>query len=96
MLDAELSTLNGSNRERYRIGDKVDGVLVTAIDRAGLADKNGLAVGDVIMQFGSEKNIKSVDQITKAFNAAKKAGRESVAILVHRRGGQNFTVFRIK
>ena len=96
VLDAELSTLNGSNRERYRIGDKVDGVLVTAIDRAGLADKNGLAVGDVIMQFGSEKNIKSVDQITKAFNAAKKAGRESVAILVHRRGGQNFTVFRIK
>ena len=48
------------------------------------------------MQFGSEKNIKSVDQITDAFNAAKKEGRDSVAILIHRRGGQSFTVFRIK
>lgn len=96
VLDAELSTLTEANRERYRIDEKVNGVLLTAINQGGLADKNGLAVGDVIMQFGSEKDVTSADQITKAFNSAKKAGRESVAILVHRRGGQNFAVFRIK
>ena len=96
VIEAELTTLTKSNRERYRIGDKVSGVLLTAVNRGGLAAKNGLSEGDVIMQFGSEKNISSPEQITKAFNEAKKAGRESVAILVHRRGAQSFSVFRIK
>ena len=96
VIDAELSTLTKSNRERYRVDEKVEGILITATDRGGLAEKNGLVVGDVIMQFGSEKNITSADQITKAFKAAQKSGRESVAILINRRGSQSFRVFRIK
>ena len=96
VLDAQLSTLNKANRERYRVGEKIQGVLITGIERGGLADKNSLAVGDVIMQFGSEKSISSPEQVTKAFNAAKKAGRESVALLINRRGTQNFRVFSLK
>ncbi len=96
LLDAELSSLTDSLRERYRIGEKVEGVLITSVERGGLADKNDLVPGDVIVQFGNLKKISSPDQIDKALKAAKKDKRESIALLINRRGVQGFRVFNIK
>ncbi len=96
VIDAELSSLTESLRTRYRIGEKVTGVLVASVERGGLADKNNLVPGDVIVQFGSVKKVASPEQISKAYKDAKKAGRESIALLINRRGVQSFRVFNIK
>lgn len=95
LLGADLSELNDRNREKYRIADDVEGVLILSQQRGGLADKNGLRPGDVIVQFGADKSIKEPDQVTKVLKAAKKAKQSSIAVLINRNGNPGFLVFKI-
>ena len=95
LLGAEMASLTESNRKQFRIGNDVEGVLVTAVERRGPAAKNNLRPGDVIVQFGSDKNIQSADQITKVIKAAEKDKQRSVAVLINRRGNPAFLVFKL-
>jgi serine protease Do len=95
LLGAEMAGLTDANRSKYRIAKSVDGVLLEAVEREGLAAKNNLRAGDVIVQFGSDKNITSPEQITKVLMAAKKAEQSSVAVLINRRGNPGFLVFNL-
>ena len=95
LLGAEMSKLTEDNRAEYRIGESVVGVLLTSIERRGLAAKNNLRPGDVIVQFGSDKDIRSPEQIIKVLKAAKKAKQSSVAVLINRRGNPGFLVFKL-
>jgi C-terminal processing protease CtpA/Prc len=68
---------------------------LTSVERRGLAAKNNLRPGDVIVQFGGDKDIRSPEQITKVLKAAKKAKQGSVAVLINRRGSPGFLVFKL-
>lgn len=94
LLGADLSELNDQNRQQYRIRDDVEGVLILSLERGGLATKNGLRPGDVIVQFGADKSIKKPNQVTKVLKAAKKAKQSSIAVLINRRGNPGFLVFK--
>jgi len=95
LLGAEMATLTDSNREKFRIAEDVEGVLVVSVERRGAAAKNNLRPGDVIVQFGSDKNIQSPEQVTKVLKSAKKAKESSVAVLINRRGSPGFLVFKL-
>lgn len=95
LLGAEMASLTDANRQQYRIAESVTGVLLTSVERGGAAAKNNLRSGDVIVQFGRDKNIQSPDQITKILKAAKSAKKNSVAILINRRGSPGFLVFKL-
>ncbi|MGK0437355.1 MAG: serine protease Do [Paracoccaceae bacterium] len=95
LLGAEMAQLNETNRAEYGIGESVQGVLLTSVERRGLAAKNNLRPGDVIVQFGGDKDIRSPEQITKVLKAAKKAKQGSVAVLINRRGSPGFLVFKL-
>ena len=95
-LGAEFASLNDANRRQFRIAEDVKGVLVVSVERRGLAEKNGLRPGDVIVQFGVSNEVSNSEQITKAYKAAKKAGDESIAVLINRRNGPGFLGFKLK
>ena len=90
-----MASLTDSNRAQYRIAERVEGVLIVSVERRGAAAKNNLRPGDVIVQFGNDKNIQTLDQVTKALKAAKKAKERSVAVLINRRGSPGFLVFKL-
>ncbi|MBL4673682.1 MAG: Do family serine endopeptidase [Arenicella sp.] len=95
ILGVEMSKLTEDNRAEYRIAESVVGMLLTSVERRGLAARNNLRPGDVIVQFGSDKDIRSPEQITKILKAAKKAKQSSVAVLINRRGSPGFLVFKL-
>jgi len=93
LLGAEMAELNDSNRARYRVRDDVNGVLLTSIEPRGLAAKNGLRPGDVIVQFGGDKDIQDPNQVTKVLEQAEDDDESSIAVLINRRGNPSFLVF---
>lgn len=95
-LGAEFASLTKANRRQYRIDDEVEGVLVVSVDKKGLADKNGLRPGDVIVQFGISNDVKDPEDITDAYKKAKKGGDDSVAVLISRGNGAGFLGFKLK
>jgi serine protease Do len=95
LLGAEVVSLDETNRAQYRIAESVQGVLLTSIERQGLAGKNNLRPGDVIVQFGSDKDIRSPEQVTNILKDAKKTKQSSVAVLINRRGNPGFLVFKL-
>lgn len=95
LLGAELSELNDQVRARFRIADDVQGVLLTAIERGGLAASNGLRVGDVITRFDNQA-VDKPEAVIDALKAAKQAGEGSVAVLLNRRGNPGFLAFKLK
>ena len=88
-----MAKLTESNRERYRVGDDVDGVLITSVEPRGLAAKNGLRPGDVIVQLGGDKNIQDPKQVTKVLKQAEDDEESSIAVLINRRGNPSFFAF---
>lgn len=95
-LGAEFAKLDTTNREKYKISEKVNGVLVVSVERKSLAEKNGLRPGDVIVQFGISNDVSKPEHITKAYKQAKKAGDDSIAVLINRRNGAGFLGFKLK
>lgn len=95
-LGADFAKLNDANRSQFRIADDVEGVLVVSVESGGLAEKNGLRAGDVIVQFGISNEVQGADDITRAYKEAKKAGDDSIAVLISRRNGNGFLGFELK
>ncbi|MEM6500093.1 MAG: hypothetical protein AAF709_25725, partial [Pseudomonadota bacterium] len=96
MLGAELSSLSDAVRSRYRIGEDVNGVVVTAIERGGLAFDNNLAVGDVIVrEIGKDQDFENPEDLIAAIEAAQKSDKSQIVLLVNRRGVPNIRVFNL-
>ena len=97
VLGAELSSLTDSIRSRYRIGESVNGVVVTQIDRGGMAYDNNIAVGDVfVREIGRSSDFEEPQQVIDAISAAKDAGESQIVLLINRRGVPNIKVFNLE
>lgn len=71
------------------------GVLVTALDRTGSAAKNGIIVGDVILDV-NQVPIKSGEELAKQLTAAQKEGKEHALLRVKRKSGSLFVTVPVK
>jgi len=94
VLGAQMSELSDAQRERYRLGESVNGVLVINVERNGLAAKNGLRQGDVISSLDGVA-VKTPAQVSDVVSEAKKKGRSTVPILLSRNNGARFMPFKL-
>ncbi len=81
MLGMTLTGLTDELRTRFKIAEKVKGVLIAKVDPAGPAAEKGIRAGFVIMEVNQEEVLTPGDA-RKAVAAARKKGRKSVLLLL--------------
>jgi serine protease Do len=94
-MGMKLTTVTPEIRAQLGLKDDVEGVAVVAVDETMDAFEKGVRAGDVIVEVGQEV-VKTPADITKAFSAAKEAGRKSVLLLVARGDGSRFVGLSLK
>jgi len=93
-LGLTLSAMTDSLRERFELGEDIEGVVVTAVDASSTASEKGVRPGDVIVEAGQDK-VSAPDQIKAKVEEAKAAGRKSVLLLIQRKADLRFIALRI-
>ena len=82
-LGITLQPLTKQLRDQLQIGDTVQGVVIAGITPASDAATNGLQRGDIILQI-NQRPTTSPAEAAAAVDAARKAGRDTVLMLVQR------------
>ncbi len=90
-LGITLQPLTAELRKQLRVPDTVKGVVIAGINPASDAATNGLQRGDIILQI-NQKPTTTPAEAAAAVDAARKAGRDTVLMLVQR--GTNPPVYR--
>jgi serine protease Do len=90
-LGITLQPLTADLRKQLRVPDTVKGVVIAGINPASDAATNGLQRGDIILQI-NQKPTTTPAEAAAAVDAARKAGRDTVLMLVQR--GTNPPVYR--
>ncbi|HXJ01278.1 MAG TPA: Do family serine endopeptidase [Micropepsaceae bacterium] len=93
-LGMELMALNAETREQFNVDDKVNGVVVSSVDSNSEAADKGFHPGDVIVGIGN-KNVRSPSDIEQGVADARKAGRETVLLLVAGDQGQHYVALKV-
>jgi len=94
VLGMSLGPLDAAARQRHRLEPDVRGVVIENIDPASDAAERGLRRGDVLVRAG-DRNVASAADVTAAVEAAKKAGRSSILVGVHREGRTLFLPLKV-
>jgi serine protease Do len=94
VLGLSLSNLSPELRERFGLAEDTAGVVVTSVDAKSQAAEKGVHAGDVIVEVAQEE-VKTAGRISELIDAAKKAGRKSVLLLVDRQGDLRFVALKI-
>ncbi|MFZ4381882.1 MAG: PDZ domain-containing protein, partial [Sandarakinorhabdus sp.] len=82
-LGITLQPLTAQLRQQLRIDDKVQGVVIAGISPASDASAKGLQRGDIIVKIG-QKPVASPAEAAAAVDAERKAGKDTVLMLVQR------------
>ena len=89
-----LASITPRIRERFNLRWGSVGVLVTLIDPA-FADRMLLRRGDVIVQI-NQSDVWRPDQIKQQYDAAKRAGRAQLLMLIERTDGFRYMMLPVK
>ncbi len=93
-LGLSVAPLSPALRERYDLGNDAKGVVVTEVKPSGAAAEKGMRAGDVIVEV-SQEPVKSPADLAAKIDAARKAGRKSVLLLVQSEAGVHFVPLRV-
>jgi serine protease Do len=93
-LGLAVAGLTPELRERYQLPEDSAGVVVTDVAKDGPAAEKGMRAGDVITEVAQEA-IKTPADIIRKVEAATKAGRKSVLLLVDRQGDLRFYALKL-
>jgi len=94
-LGMELMQLNAETREQFNVDEKITaGVVVSSVDPNSEAADKGFRPGDVIVQAGN-RNVRTPADLEQGVADAKKAGRESVLLLVSGDQGQHYVALKL-
>ncbi|MFN3521908.1 MAG: Do family serine endopeptidase [Phenylobacterium sp.] len=94
VLGMALAPLDEPARRRYNVDADVRGVVVDSIEASSDAAQRGLRRGDVIVRAG-DADVAQASDLASAVDAAKKAGRSSVLVGVHRAGRTLFLPLKV-
>jgi serine protease Do len=94
LLGLSVADLTPELRERYQLAEDSVGVVVTDVAKDGPAAEKGMRAGDVITEVAQEE-VKTPADVVKKIDAATKAGRKSVLLLVDRQGDLRFYALKI-
>ncbi|MFQ6018579.1 MAG: DegQ family serine endoprotease [Kiloniellaceae bacterium] len=93
-LGLALGKITPELRERYGLGEKTDGVVITEVDQAGSGAEKGLKPGDVIVEVDQEE-VKSPAEVADRVQKAKDEGYRVVTLLVFRQGDFQWVAVRL-
>ncbi|MCC7273887.1 MAG: DegQ family serine endoprotease [Alphaproteobacteria bacterium] len=93
-LGLSLSSLSGELKQKFSIGDDVNGVVVTGVSANSPAAEKGVRAGDVILEVGQEE-VKSPADVAAKVEEARRANRKSLLLLIDRQGDLRFVALRI-
>jgi len=94
-LGMELMPLNAESREQFNVDEKTTaGVVVSSVDQTSEAAEKGFRPGDVIVGIGN-RTVRSPADIEQGVADAKKAGRETVLLLVAGDQGQHYVALKV-
>lgn len=94
VLGLALAPLDEASRRRLNLDASIRGVLISSVDQSSDAAQRGLRKDDVIIQVSGEP-VTTAAEFSAAVTAAKKAGRPSILIGVHRGGRTSFLPLKI-
>ena len=89
-----ISAISAQDRQTYKIGDDVQGVIVSGTTPSSEAAEKGLTEGDVIVEI-NQQSIADTKTAKDIIDKAGKAGRNSVLLLVNREGDVRFVALRL-
>ncbi len=96
VLGLTLSAVTPELRNRFKLGENVEGVVVTEVADGSEAAKGRIRPGDIIYSVGNDhKQVKRPSQVKKLVEDARKADRRSIIVLVERDGGRRFVAIKI-
>ena len=93
-LGLSVGALSDDLRAKYDLEADAEGVVVVAVEADGAAAGRGLRVGDLIKRIGGAP-IRSPQEVNDAVNATRKAGKNSVLLLIERDRQTRFIVVPI-
>ena len=93
-LGMTLAPITGESRRRYRLDDKVQGVLVTDVDTESAAGQKNIRAGDVITEVAQQK-VTSVDDFNAKLTEERRANHRVVLLQVSRGGELTFIPVRL-
>jgi serine protease Do len=94
VLGLALAPLDAASRQKFGIGPTVRGMMVDSVDQSSDAAQRGLRKGDVVTRAG-DRDVNSAADFAAVVDAARKAGRTSVLVGVHRGGRTSFLPLKI-
>ncbi len=86
-----LKPISPELRKTYSLGKGAKGLVVTKVEPASAGAQKKITAGDVIVEVGGEP-VKTPEDVMRRVDAARKAGKRAVVILVERPGGQLRTI----
>lgn len=95
VLGVKVTNLNDDTRRIYGIDSSAKGVIVTDIEKTSIMAFTGVRSGDVIVSV-NQKAVNNIDDFEKAFDDIKRKGKGSAAILVSRKGLNQFIGIELK
>jgi serine protease Do len=93
-LGMTLAPLSPESRRRFRLDNKLDGVVVTEVDADSPAGQKNIRPGDVITEVAQQK-VASPDDVSAKLDVERKAGHKVVLLQVSRGGELTFIGVRL-
>ena len=90
-----IAAITGQDREQYKIGKDIKGVLVAKVTPMSEAAEKGIMPGDVIVEV-NQQPAKEPKDITDIIHKAETGGRSSVLLLISREDDVRFVALRLK
>ncbi|MBV7257628.1 Do family serine endopeptidase [Pacificimonas sp. WHA3] len=84
-LGISLADLTPEIRQQLRLSDDIEGVVVAGVDRRSDAARKGIGRGSIIISI-NDQTTRTPAEAAAAVASARESGRNTVAILVKRRG----------
>jgi serine protease Do len=94
-LGMTLNTITPALREKYKLGEKVSGVVITAVKPNGIAASQNIQPGDVILQTGQSR-VTTPAEVVAEISVARKAKRGAVLFMVERGTDRIFVALPLK
>ncbi|MFT8851060.1 DegQ family serine endoprotease [Acetobacter orientalis] len=91
-LGFSVGTLDDAARQKYNLPAGQKGVVITAVKEGGLASDRGLKEGDVVTEI-QQAEVTTPTDLKKRIEAAQKAKKKSVLLLVHDADGLRWVPF---
>ncbi|MBF0393393.1 MAG: DegQ family serine endoprotease [Alphaproteobacteria bacterium] len=93
-IGVKVAALSPQLRQKFELPEGTKGVVVTEVIAAGVAAEKGIRAGDVVVEVGQEP-VTVPNEFADKIEAARKAGRRSVLLLVDNGRGLRFVALRV-